>query len=52
MSETQANTNTTSTEKQPHTPERFKDFILLEDKTGFNLAGSDHVFYFDEEGGW
>lgn len=41
-------------EKNEHPPnsERFKDYKLLEDKTGFTVEGTDHVFYFDQEGGW
>lgn len=54
MSESQANPNTAAagSEKKPHEPERFKDYHLLEDKSGFKIDGSDHVFHFDEEGGW
>lgn len=33
-------------------PDRFKDYKLNEDKSGFSLPGCDYEFYFDEFGGW
>jgi len=33
-------------------PERFKDFDVIDDETGFTVKGSDHIFYFDRHGGW
>jgi hypothetical protein len=38
--------------KQGHQPERFDAFKELKDKSGFTIAGSQHVFKYDRYGGW
>jgi hypothetical protein len=38
--------------KQPPQPDRFVEFKLLKDETGFTIPGSNHIFYFDVYGGW
>lgn len=35
-----------------HQPKRFEEYIELEDGTGFTLKGSEHVFLYDQYGGW
>lgn len=36
---------------QPHNPERFENYTLLEDKKGFKLPDGK-IFKFDKNGGW
>jgi len=45
-------TNTVKPSSQAPNPERFADFVLSPDRKGFTLKGSDHIFRFDEHGGW
>jgi hypothetical protein len=33
-------------------PKRFENFDLLDDDSGFTIAGTDYTFYFDKYGGW
>jgi hypothetical protein len=40
-----------STDTRPK-PERFTEFVLLQDQTGFNIKNCDFTFYFDVNGGW
>lgn len=36
----------------PPDPSRFTSYTLLPDKSGFMIDGCNHVFYFEEDGGW
>eukprot|EP00331_Platyophrya_macrostoma_P003777 CAMPEP_0176431042 /NCGR_PEP_ID=MMETSP0127-20121128/14593_1 /TAXON_ID=938130 /ORGANISM="Platyophrya macrostoma, Strain WH" /LENGTH=457 /DNA_ID=CAMNT_0017813007 /DNA_START=32 /DNA_END=1405 /DNA_ORIENTATION=+ len=42
---------TKADDKKPN-PDRFKDFILFEDKAAFAINSSDQVYWFDKDGGW
>jgi len=43
--------NNNNTQTQPN-PQRFNDFKLLPDETGFKIPGCNFTFYFDQNGGW
>jgi hypothetical protein len=45
------NASTSNQEHKPD-PKRFEVFDLIEDETGFTIPGCDHIFYFDQYGGW
>mmetsp|Transcript_33804 Transcript_33804/g.39307 ORF Transcript_33804/g.39307 Transcript_33804/m.39307 type:complete len:234 (-) Transcript_33804:258-959(-) len=39
-------------EYQPPNPKRFLNYTLTKDGDGFTIDDTDHVFYFEDDGGW